>query len=167
MAKPACVFCKKVHGYDIDDALQILRKTPDTLRELLDDVDLDTLSKKRKSDEWSPRELLIHLIDTEFAYGFRFRYIMAEKEPVISPFDQELWVSTYKYGIQDATQLIRGFTPLRRVNLELLQTVDRKLFDKKAKHPEYGIITVAQMIPHLAGHDVNHLQQIRERVPAV
>lgn len=167
MAKTACVFCKKVHGYDIDDALQILRKTPDTLRELLDAVDMDTLSKKRKADEWSPRELLIHLIDTEFAYGFRFRYIMAEKEPVLTPYDQDLWVSSYKYGIQDGTQLIRGFTPLRRVNLELLQTVDRKLFDKQAKHPEYGTITVAQMIPHLAGHDVNHLQQIRERVPAL
>ena len=48
MANTACVFCKKVHDYDIDDAFQILRKTPDTLRELLDDVDMDTLSKRKK-----------------------------------------------------------------------------------------------------------------------
>lgn len=166
MANTACVFCKKVHDYDIDDAFQILRKTPDTLRELLDDVDMDTLSKRKKTDEWSPRELLIHMIDTEFSYGFRFRYIMAEKSPVVTPYDQNMWVDTYKYGIQDGTQLIRAFTPLRRVNLELLQTVDRKLFEKPAQHPEYGTITVAMMIPHLAGHDTNHLQQIRERITA-
>lgn len=166
MTKTVC-YCKKTHEYDIDDALQVLRKTPDTLRELLDAVDHDTLSRRRKADEWSARELLIHLVDTEFAYGFRFRYIMAEKDPVMTPYDQDSWVSCFKYGIQDATQLIRGFTPLRRVNLELLQTVDRKLFDKPAKHPELGVITVGQMIPHLAAHDVNHLQQIRERVPAV
>ena len=103
------------------------------------------------------------MIDTEFSYGFRFRYIMAEKSPVVTPYDQDMWVDTYKYGIQDGTQLIRAFTPLRRVNLELLQTVDRKLFEKPAQHPEYGTITVAMMIPHLAGHDTNHLQQIRER----
>lgn len=163
MAKP-CVFCKKVHDYDIDDALHVLRKTPDTLRELLDAVDIDALSRKRNSEEWSPRELLIHLIDTEYVYGFRFRYIMAEDEPVLTPFDQNKWVYTFKYGVQDGTQLIRAFTPLRRVNLELLQTVDRKLFDKPAKHPEYGIVTVGAMVPHLAAHDVTHLQQIRERV---
>jgi hypothetical protein len=167
MAKTACVFCKKIHDYDIDDALQVLRKTPDTLRELLDDVDIDTLSTRRKTDEWSARELLIHLIDTEFAYGFRFRYIMAEEDPVVAPYNQNSWVNAFKYGVQDATQLIRAFTPLRRVNLELLQTVDRKLFEKTAKHPEYGMISVALMIPHMAAHDVNHLQQIRDRIPAI
>jgi len=165
MANPC--YCKKEHDYDIDDALQVLRKTPDTLRELLDAVDIDTLSKRRKADEWSARELLVHFIDTEFAYGFRFRYILAEKDPVITPYDQDNWVHTFKYGVQDGTQLIRAFTPLRRVNLELLQTVDRKLFDKQAKHPEFKVITVGQMIPHLAAHDVNHLQQIRDRIPAV
>jgi hypothetical protein len=51
--------------------------------------------------------------------------------------------------------------------LELLQTVDPALFDKSGKHPEYGTITVAQMIPHLAAHDLIHLQQIRARIPAV
>lgn len=167
MARTPCVFCKKNHDYDIDDAMQVLRKTPDTLRELMDAVDVETLSRRRKADEWSPREILAHLIDTEFAWGFRYRYIMAEKQPVVTPYDQDSWASVFKYGIQDATQLIRAFTPLRRVNLELLQSVDRKLFDKPAQHPEFGTISVGLMIPHMAAHDISHLQQIRERVPAV
>ena len=165
MAKTACVFCGKVHEFDREQALQILRKTSDTLRELLDGVTPAMLAKSQEKG-WSPRQILIHLVDTEYAYGFRFRYIMAEKEPVITPFDQEAWVDTFTYGIQDGTQLIRAFTPIRRVNLELLQTVDPKLFDKPAHHPEYGTVTVGQMILHLAAHDLNHLQQIRDRIPA-
>jgi len=163
----ACVFCKKVHDYNRETAFQILRKTPDTLRELLDGVHLQTLSRKPSEKEWSPRQILVHLIDTEFAYGFRFRVIMAEKEPTLTPYDQNSWVDHFSYGEQDATQLIRAFTPLRRVNLELLQTVDPALFEKPGKHPEYGTITVAQMIPHQAAHDLSHLQQIRDRIPAV
>ena len=163
----ACVFCKKDHPFDRDTAFQILRKTPDTLRELLDGVDLKTISKKPSETDWSPRQILIHLIDTEFAYGFRYRVIMAEKEPSLTPFDQNAWVDHFTYGDQDATQLIRAFTPLRRVNLELLQTVDPSFFERKGKHPEFGLITVAQIIPHLAAHDLSHLQQIRDRVPAV
>jgi hypothetical protein len=163
----ACVFCKKEHPYDREAAFQILRKTPDILRELLDGVSLETLSKKPSEADWSPRQILIHLIDTEFAWGFRYRVIMAEKDPNLTAYDQNLWVDHFTYGDQDATQLIRAFTPLRRVNMELLQTVDPSLFDRKGKHPEYGWITVAQMIPHLAAHDLSHLQQIRDRVPAV
>ncbi len=165
MSNQPCVFCNKIHDYDREHALQIMRKTSDTLRELLDSVTPDMLAKKPEKG-WSPRQILIHLIDCEYAYGFRFRYIMAEDNPVIMPYDQEAWVNTFTYGNQDATQLVRAFTPIRRVNIELLQTVDPKLFDKPAKHPEYGTITVAQIIPHLAYHDLNHLQQIRDRIPA-
>jgi hypothetical protein len=156
-----------VHEFDRETAIQILRKTPDTLRELLDGVSFEAFQHKSSDKAWTPRQILIHLIDVEFAYGFRFRYIMAEKNPQITPFDQDLWASTFQYGDQDATQLIRAFTPLRRVNVELLQTVDTALLEKPAHHPQFGTITVSQMIPHLAGHDLNHLEQIRERLPAI
>jgi len=166
MSATSCVVCKKVHDYDVDDAFEILRKTPDTLRELLDAVSMETLSKK-EGKVWSPRQVLIHLIDAEYVYGYRYRLIMGEKDPVLSPFDQDQWVNTFHYGDQDATQLIRAFTPIRRVNLELLQNVDRELFDRPAKHPVWGTITVGQLVIHLAAHDTSHLQQIRDRVPAV
>ena len=161
-----CIFCKKNHDFDREEAFQILRKTSDTLRLLLDDANPDAFSR-RDANAWSPREILIHMVDTEYAYGFRYRYIMAEQEPVITPFDQNHWVNTFHYGNLDSNQLVRAFTPLRRVNLELLQNVDSKLFDKQARHPEYGMITVGMMIPHLAAHDLGHLQQIRDRLPVL
>jgi len=166
MAAAACVFCKKTHDYTWEDAVQILRKTPDTLRELLDGVSGEAFNQ-RKGKEWSARQLMIHFIDTEILMGYRWRLMMAEQEPAITPVDQDLWNNTFQYGDLDATQLIRAFTPIRRVNVEMLETVDPALFDKKAKHPEFGAITVRMYVPHIAGHDLNHLQQIRERVPAV
>ncbi len=159
-----CVFCKKPHETTREESFQILKKTPDTLRLLLEDTDAGAFSRQPEG-QWSPRQILIHMIDTEFTYGFRFRYIMAEKDPVITPFDQNDWVQTFKYGDLDATQLVRAFTPIRRVNLEMLAHVDPSLFDKTGRHPEFGTITVGMMIPHIAAHDLNHLQQIRDRLP--
>ena len=164
MATSPCVFCKRVHDFSTDESFQLLRKTPDVLRELLDGVSLETISVKKGTD-WSPRELLVHLIDTELVYGFRLRLIMAEKDPVITPMNQDAWVGTFTYGKLNAEQLIRAFTPLRRINLELLQSVDPELFQRKARHPEFGIISVTDMILHLAAHDQSHLQQIRDRTP--
>lgn len=166
MANSPCVICKKVHDYGREQSFEILRKTPDTLRELLDGVSMETISVKNGT-EWSPREVLVHLIDTELVYGFRFRFIMAEKDPVITPMNQDLWVNAFTYGKLNAEQLIRAFTPLRRINLELLQSVSPELFDKQANHPEFGTISVGIMVPHLAAHDQNHLQQIRDRTPVV
>ncbi len=103
----------------------------------------------------------------EYAYGFRFRLIMAETNAQVCAFNQEDWAKTLTYGDLDGTQLIRAFTPIRRVNLELLTSVDPKLFDKTGDHPEFGAISVGQMIPHLAAHDLKHLQQIRDRIPVV
>jgi len=157
-------FCKKIHEYSIPEALQVMRRTPDSLRLLLDAVNPGAFVHK-KGKAWSPREILTHLIDTEFAYGFRFRSIMGQKDSQVSSYDQEQWATTFTYGNLDATQLIRAFTPLRRVNLELLQGVDPKLFESAGHHPEYGTMRVSQMIPHIAAHDLNHLQQIRDRIP--
>jgi hypothetical protein len=165
MGSSACVFCKKVHDYSYEEAFTIQRKTSDTMRELLDGVSMEAVSAK-KEGQWSPRQILIHMIDTEYVYGFRYRLIMAEKNPVVPAFEQEDWVNTFTYADLDATQLIRAFTPIRRVNLELLHSVDHSLFEKAANHPQYGAITVGQMILHLAAHDLSHLQQIRDRVPA-
>src|SRR5947208_3603935 len=123
MPATPCVFCKKTHEGTIEESLHILRKTPDTLRELLDGVSMEAFSK-RKGSEWSPRQIMIHMVDVEYVYGFRFRLIMAEEKPKITPMNQDSWVNTFEYGDLDATQLIRAFTPIRRVNLELLQSVD-------------------------------------------
>ena len=166
MAAGPCIFCKQIHDFSPEEAFQILRKTPDSLRLLLDNVNTESISVKN-SDKWSPREVLIHLIDTEYAYGFRFRLIMGEKNAQISAYNQEDWAKTFFYGDLDGTQLIRAFTPIRRVNLELLGSVDPKLFEQTGNHPEYGAVSVGQMIPHLAAHDLNHLQQIRDRIPVV
>lgn len=165
MGSSPCVFCKKEHPYSYEEAFAIMRKTSDTLRELLDAVSMEGFSAK-KGDTWSPRQILIHLIDTEYAFGFRYRYIMAEKNPVVTPYEQNDWADTFTYGDLDATQLMRAFTPIRRVNLELLHSVDPSLYDKPAQHPQHGTISVGQMILHLAAHDLNHLQQIRDRIPA-
>jgi DinB superfamily len=166
MGAAPCIFCKRSHDFTREEAFQILRRTPDSLRLLLDAVNPEDLRRK-KGKEWSPREILIHLVDTEFAYGFRYRAIMGKEGCQVSAYDQQEWAERFGYGELDGIQLVRAFTPLRRVNLELLQSVDPALFQRAGYHEEYGKITVGDMIPHIAAHDLNHLQQIRDRIPAV
>ena len=149
------------------DPFAVIAETAQQLAKLVHSLDSKALDKAPAPGKWSIRQILTHLADCELVFGFRLRQTVAQDNHTVQPFDQDQWVNTFHYGDQDATQLIRAFTPIRRVNLELLQNVDRELFNKPAKHPVWGAITVGQLVIHLAAHDTNHLQQIRDRVPAV
>ena len=161
-----CVLCSKAHAFDREDAFEVLRNTPGVLREVIHGVAPETLSKK-VSGKWSPRELLIHLVHTDYIYGYRIRQIITEKNPVLAPIDGDAWVNSFSYGQLDGMRLVDAFDAIRKMNLDLLQSIDPKLFEKPAWHPQYGPVTIATIIPeHLAEHDLNHLQQIRDRIRA-
>jgi hypothetical protein len=50
---------------------------------------------------------------------------------------------------------------VRHWNLALLETIPPEAFSKKLTHPERGEMTFQVLVETMAGHDLNHLQQIR------
>jgi hypothetical protein len=109
--------------------------------------------------KWSPAEILCHLGDCEIAFGFRLRQTLAENGPTLEPFDQEKWAATYS-GVAAATAL-DAFTAMRKWNLRLIGSVMPEAADRPAFHPERGAMTFQTIVETMAGHDLNHLAQLR------
>ena len=109
--------------------------------------------------KWSPGEIVAHLADCELVFGFRLRQTLAEDSPVIQPFDQDNWAKTYN-GItpDDALQAFQAF---RNWNLVLLEDLPPEAKARKVTHPERGTMTFQTIIETMAGHDLNHLGQLR------
>jgi hypothetical protein len=53
------------------------------------------------------------------------------------------------------------FTLLRTANLRMLRALNSEQWLRFGNHAERGRITVRDLAVHMAGHDVNHLNQIR------
>ena len=56
-----------------------------------------TLRYKPSPDKWCIWEMLGHLADMEILYAYRIRQMLADKDPVIAPIDQDAWAKNLGY----------------------------------------------------------------------
>jgi hypothetical protein len=108
--------------------------------------------------KWNAREILCHLADCEIAFAFRLRQTLAETNHVMQPFDQEKWAGMY--GGLSARAALSAFSSLREWDLALIQNTPADAMGRKCSHPERGDMTFRTIVETMAGHDLNHLQQL-------
>ena len=152
---------------DNQDPLPVLTSTSGRLHALtagLTDAQLNTPPAPGK---WSITNIITHLADTETVFGFRLRQTLStppdQPNHVIQPFDQEAWADRYAvYPIEPSLAL---FEAMRNWNLLFLATVSQDDRLRPATHPERGTMTLWTIVETMAGHDINHLQQL-ERLTA-
>jgi hypothetical protein len=109
--------------------------------------------------KWSPAEIVCHLADCELAFGFRLRQTLAEENHTVQPFDQEKWAVPYR-GIS-ATEALAAFAAMRQWNLALIARALPSAANKPVTHPERGAMTFQTIVETMAGHDLNHIAQLK------
>ena len=148
-------YAKFLDGRPIPD---ILASTPATLDSLAEAIGSERLAVAPAPGKWTPAEIFSHLADCEIAFGFRLRQTLAEDNHTVQPFDQEKWAATYP-GIT-AQQALAAFTAMREWNLILIRNAPQGSAKKAVTHPERGPMTFSTIIETMAGHDLNHIQQL-------
>ncbi len=137
----------------------ILASTSDAMAECLKVIGPNKQALPPAPGKWSAAEIVCHLADCELVFGFRLRQTLAEDGHTIQPFDQEKWAATYP-GVPAALAL-ETFSALRRWNLQLIRSALPAAANKPVTHPERGSMTFQTIVETMAGHDVNHLRQLR------
>jgi hypothetical protein len=138
----------------------ILAATPGEIGRLMLAIGADKENIALAPGKWSPAEIVAHLADCELVFGFRLRQTLAEDSPVIQPFDQEKWSRTYT-GVP-AKQALEVFTALRGWNLRLIELALPEAAERPVTHPERGAMTFLTIVETMAGHDLNHLGQLKK-----
>jgi DinB superfamily len=119
----------------------------------------DRVNASPAPGKWSAAEIVAHLADGELVFAFRLRQTLAEEAPVIQPFDQEKWAATYA-GVS-ASQALDTFTAMRVWNLLLIGAALPGAAGRPVTHPERGAMTFLTLVETMAGHDLNHLAQLK------
>src|SRR4051812_43939746 len=137
----------------------ILGSTSHEIANKLQMIGPDRTTEQPAAGKWSPAEIVCHLADCEIAFGFRLRQALAEDHHVLQPFDQEKWAAHYKdFSAKDA---LAAFTALRNWNLLLIKRSLASSASKPITHPERGTMTFQTIVETMAGHDLNHLAQLK------
>jgi hypothetical protein len=148
--------------FSLDEAREILRGTPASLRATLGGLSEGWLTTDEGPGTWTPWQALAHLTHVEENdWVGRIRTILdhGPDEP-LGPVDREAGFERYAgWSIAD---VLGRFASLRSRNLEELDgfaLADEDL-RREGRHGEFGLVTLEQLIATWAVHDLNHHSQI-------
>ena len=161
MQETAQEYTQRLLSYgDGKDPLRLQQAAPGKLAALLKGQTGKQLMQRPGPDKWSVAEILAHLADAELAISWRLRQVLTNNAIPIQAYDQDLWAKAFNYARRDPRQSLANFRALREANLALLKSVPRKLWENYGVHAERGNESVNHIVKMVAGHDLNHLQQI-------
>lgn len=147
-----------VHG---KDPLQLQQDTPQILAELLSTASDRQLTSRPAEGKWSIGEILAHLAEDEIATAWRYRQMLEHDGLPLEGFDQDLWARTGDYGSRAPQDSLTLFRLLRNANLQFLRQIGPDEWERHGVHSERGRMTIRDLAIHMAGHDINHIEQIR------
>jgi nuclear transport factor 2 (NTF2) superfamily protein len=140
------------------DPLEVLQTTSHAVDTMISQSDEAILSAKSDSRSWSFHDVLGHLLDVDIVYGFRLRLALSADNPTYPGYDEKGFSRLAKL---DVPRLSVAFRWLRTANLELIRSLTPQQLDRRGVHSEQGGEDVRLMVRKLAGHDLAHLEQMR------
>jgi len=147
--------------FQLKHAVEILGQTPGTLHALLGGLSDPWILTNEGPDTWSPYDVVGHLIHGEKAdWIARIKIILEHGESrVFTPFDRFAFFRESKG--KALVELLETFAKLRKENLRVLEALklEPRHYDMKGTHPEFGQVTLGQLIATWAVHDLSHIEQ--------
>ena len=115
--------------------------------------------------KWSAREILIHLSQSEFAFGNRARMALSTPNYTSQPFDQDRWMvleggSPEKARGVSGPEAAAALRAMNAMNCALFRGLTDQQRATPFTHPEYGALTVDWLIHQMAGHLLHHQAHI-------
>jgi len=149
------------------DPFDVLGSTADVLTDIVRRHTPQQMRSRPFEGKWTPNEVIGHLGDTEWVYGFRLRLILSEEAPPIIGMDQDLWVAAQRHNARKPTDLVDQFRELRQHNLALWRQMTPDELKRFGRHNERGEESLGMILTMTAGHDLSHIDQINRYLEAV
>jgi hypothetical protein len=148
--------------FQLDDAKDILRRTPATLNALLRHLPDEWALSNEGPDSWSPFDVVGHLIhgeETDWIPRARIILDYGESRP-FEPFDR--FAMFEKSSGKSLGELLDTFERLRGESLRELEemSLTPEMLGKRGMHPELGAVTLSQLLSTWVVHDLGHIGQI-------
>ncbi len=146
--------------YQLEHAINILQRTPNTLHTLLADLPHEWIHQNEGGDSWSSYDIMGHLIHGEKTDWMPRVNIILSGQKNFEPFDRFAQFENSKG--KTLADLLHEFAVLRTQSIEALKAVPvtPKTLAMEGIHPEFGTVTLEQLLSTWVVHDLGHIAQI-------
>jgi len=162
MQETAVQYTARLKAYTANkDPIAMQREAPVTLAGLVDGTPDELLCRRPTSGKWSICAILAHLAEDELVSSWRYRQMIEHSGATLAGFDQDVWARLGDYDKWTPRDALEMFRLLRMANLRMFDQLTPEEWLGSGVHAERGLITVKDLAIHMAGHDMNHIEQIR------
>jgi hypothetical protein len=148
--------------FDLANGVAVLQRTPGVLRAMLGEIPAAWVDANEGPETWSPFVIVGHLIHGERTDWIpRARIVLDQGvDRRFTPYDR--FAQFRESDGKSLGVLLDEFDDLRRRNLATLR--DWRLTDAQlelaGEHPEFGRVTLRQLLATWVAHDLGHIAQI-------
>ena len=144
---------------------QILKHLDHNLRStrsFIESIPSDRLLHRYAEGKWTIKEILGHLIDDERIYSYRALRFARNDSTELPGFDQERYAEYSDANNREINDLLDEFTLVRQSTIALFKSLDDAAFMRSGV-ADGKRVTVRALSYHIAGHELRHMNIIRER----
>jgi DinB family protein len=125
----------------------------------IDDAELDF---HPAPGEWSAREVVHHLADSETIAGLRLRQLLVDDAPRLQAYDQEEYARRLHYQRRPVEPSLRAFEAARASTAQLLELMTESDWQRSGTHSESGHYSATKWLHLYADHAEIHAEQIQK-----
>lgn len=145
---------------DSGDIIAMLNRQPEEIRQLLGTLtDAQALFRPAPA-EWSIKEVLGHIIDTERIFFYRALCISRGESQPLPGFDQDEYVQGTHFDEYSLQELIQEFELARQSNLITIRHISPEASQRTGTASNHTI-SVRSLIHMLAGHVRWHVESLQ------
>ena len=148
--------------FDLPNAMAVLERTPHTLRALLDGLSPAWTDATEGGESWSAYTIVGHLNHGERTDWIARAQIILTQGPDrrFTPYDR--FAQFHESQGKSLATLLDEFAQLRTANLATLAgwRLTPAQLALEGDHPEFGAVTLAQLLATWVVHDLGHVAQV-------
>lgn len=148
--------------FTVEEGTLILERTPAALRAMLGDLPPRWVEGTEGPETWSPFDVVGHLIHGERTDWIpRARIILGQGDDRrFTPYDR--FAQFRESRGKSLSDLLDEFARLRAENLQTLAgwRLDDARLALEGIHPEFGAVTLRQLLATWVAHDLGHIAQV-------
>lgn len=142
------------------DIFDVLTQQPEELISLLQGINEDRANLRPAPGEWSVKEVIGHIADSERVFAYRAVRIARGDTTPLPGFDQDLFVSGTDFNGRRLDDLVSEFTLQRQANLLCLKPLTEAEIARQGTASDKPV-TVRAILFIMAGHVLHHVESLK------
>ncbi|WP_306643574.1 DinB family protein [Sanyastnella coralliicola] len=145
------------------DPSEALQRTSDDTKAYLSPLSEEQWHYAYAEGKWTVADMLQHMIDTERIMAYRALHFARSSTTPLHGFDHDLFVANAEADKKNGEDILNDFLATRVSTMSMFGSFNVKRLDVSGSFDSRSPLTVRQLGLLISGHNIHHLNVLKDR----